>query len=256
MDRGWIKLYRKIQDSPLYKDCNSKQRDVLITILLMVNHKPNIWIFQGQEYEVKSGQVITSLDKIAQYCAKDVSIQNIRTALLKFEKYGFITNRSTNKNRLIEVVNWDIYQNDNSILTSKTTHNEQTINIEVTPNKKVRTKEKIIYTRNSIEYQLAEYLYNSIASNDPNFKKPNFNDWANQIAYLIKQEERKVDDIKAVIDWTQRNSFWSGIITDAKKFRNKYSQLFIQMNSDKYEIDQDEKHGKILKMKVGDRIYG
>ena len=84
--KGWIKLHRKLRENSLYKDCNSKQRDILINLLLMANHKSNKWIFKGEECEVKAGQVITSLDKIAQYCAKDVSIQNIRTALLKFDR--------------------------------------------------------------------------------------------------------------------------------------------------------------------------
>lgn len=81
-NKGWIKLHRKLKESPLYKDCNSKQRDILINLLLMVNHKTNKWIFKGEEHEVKPGQVVTSLESIANTCAKDVTVQNVRTALL------------------------------------------------------------------------------------------------------------------------------------------------------------------------------
>ena len=103
-NQGWIKLHRKIKESPLYKDLYSKQRDILINLLLEVNHKPRKWIFKGEEFEVKAGQMITSLESIANMCAKDVTIQNVRTCLLKLEKYGFLTNKSTNKNRLITIV--------------------------------------------------------------------------------------------------------------------------------------------------------
>ena len=48
----------------------------------MVNHKTNKWIFKGEEHEVKPGQVVTSLESIANTCAKDVTVQNVRTALL------------------------------------------------------------------------------------------------------------------------------------------------------------------------------
>ncbi len=111
-NQGWIKLHRKIRDNPLYKDCNAKQRDILINLLLMVNYTSNKWIYKGEEFEIKPGQLITSLDTIANSCAKDVSVQNVRTALLKFEKYGFLTNKSTNKNRLITIVNWEVYQEE------------------------------------------------------------------------------------------------------------------------------------------------
>ncbi|WP_305305833.1 hypothetical protein [Romboutsia ilealis] len=111
-NQGWIKLHRKIRDNPLYKDCNAKQRDILINLLLMVNYTSNKWIYKGEEFEIKPGQLITSLDTIANSCAKDVSVQNVRTALLKFEKYGFLTNKSTNKNRLITIVNWELYQEE------------------------------------------------------------------------------------------------------------------------------------------------
>ncbi|WP_305303148.1 hypothetical protein [Romboutsia ilealis] len=78
----------------------------------MVNYTSNKWIYKGEEFEIKPGQLITSLDTIANSCAKDVSVQNVRTALLKFEKYGFLTNKSTNKNRLITIVNWEVYQEE------------------------------------------------------------------------------------------------------------------------------------------------
>ena len=110
--KGWIKLHRKLRENSLYKDCNSKQRDILINLLLMANHKSNKWIFKGEEFEVKAGQLVTSLESIANSCAKDVTVQNVRTALLKFEKYGFLINKSTNKNRLITIVNWELYQSE------------------------------------------------------------------------------------------------------------------------------------------------
>lgn len=145
-NQGWIKLHRKIKDSPLYKDCNSKQRDILINLLLMVNYVPNRWLFKGLEYEIKPGQVITSLESISNKCAKDVTVQNVRTALLKFEKYGFLTNKSTNKNRLITIVNWELYQNEEE----KQQTNQQAVNKQLTTIKEIKNeKNKNIYSVSS-----------------------------------------------------------------------------------------------------------
>jgi hypothetical protein len=107
---GWIKLYRKLQDSSIYKNLNSKQRDVLIQCLLMANHQPNKWEWNGEIKECKAGQFITSLSSLKEKCAEDVSIQNIRTALEKLEKWNFIEDQSTRNGRLITVVNWSKYQ--------------------------------------------------------------------------------------------------------------------------------------------------
>lgn len=153
---GWIKLHRKIQSDSLYKSLNSKQRDIIIQLLLMASHSENEWEFMGKMYQIKSGQFITSLESIQGKCAKDVSIQNLRTCLLKLEKHGFLTNESTNKNRLITVVNWDIYQGEEEKLTSKSTDNQQATNKQLTTIKNVKNDKKEIYaefvTMTEVEY--------------------------------------------------------------------------------------------------------
>lgn len=54
--------------------------------------------------------MITSLASIREKVGKRISIKKIRTALLRFEKMGFLTNHSTKHNRLITICNWDYYQ--------------------------------------------------------------------------------------------------------------------------------------------------
>lgn len=140
---GWIKLYRRIQDDALYKELTAVQRDIMINLLLMVNHRPSEWIFEGEKYTCNAGEMITSLKKIQEKCAKGTSIQQVRTCLLKLERYGFLTSKSTNKNRLISIVNWSLYQDDTDNVTSKLTSNQQADNKQLTPNKNVRMQEDI-----------------------------------------------------------------------------------------------------------------
>ena len=107
---GWIRLYRKVQDSQMYKSLNSKQRDVLVQCLLMANHSKIEWSWGRDVYECKPGQFITSLDNLKRKCAKDVSIQSVRTSLLILEKWQFLTNKSTKTGRLITICKWEHYQ--------------------------------------------------------------------------------------------------------------------------------------------------
>ena len=142
---GWIKLYRELGDKPIWLESTSDQRSVLIALLMMVNYEPNKWEWQGKQYECMPGQVITSLPKIAERSGKGVSIQNVRTALKRFEKLGFLTDESTNKNRLITIVNWAIYQGSddepNRQTNKQLTGNQQATNRQLTAIKNIRTKE-------------------------------------------------------------------------------------------------------------------
>ena len=139
MNQGWIKLYRKLLDSDMYQSLNSKQRDVMIQVLMKANHEEKTWEWNGKLYTCKPGEFITSLDSLRKACAKDVNTQNIRTALLKLEKWGFLTNESTKTGRLIRIVNWDIYQASeeqaNKASNKELTKNQQTANKQLTTNK-------------------------------------------------------------------------------------------------------------------------
>ena len=88
MADGWIKIYRELLNKPIWQESTPEQKVILITILLMVNHEPKEWEWKGEKYIVQPGQRVTSLESIALKAGKGISIQNIRTALKRFKKYG------------------------------------------------------------------------------------------------------------------------------------------------------------------------
>jgi DNA replication protein DnaD len=109
----------------------------------MASHQDNEWEFKGQIYQVKPGQFVTSLESLQEKCAKDVSIQNIRTCLLKLEKHRFLTNESTNKNRLITVVKWDFYQHPSeNQQANQQSSNKQLTTINNDKNEKNKTNRR------------------------------------------------------------------------------------------------------------------
>ena len=128
---GWIRLHRVLTEKPIWKCSTPEQKTILITLLLMVNHDEAEWEWQGSKFKVRPGQKITSLENIAREAGKGVSIQNVRTALIKFEKYGFLTNQSTKTGRLITIENWGLYQSSKENQQS----DKQRPNKELTPNK-------------------------------------------------------------------------------------------------------------------------
>ncbi|WP_410495103.1 hypothetical protein QTL86_13325 [Cellulosilyticum sp. ST5] len=112
----------------------------------MANFKENDWEWNGNKFSVKEGQFVTSLDSIVSKCGKGITIQNVRTALLRFEKLGFLTNKSTKTGRLISIVNWEFYQHDVEQYSKDSnkdlTKSQQRANKDLTPNKESNKDKK------------------------------------------------------------------------------------------------------------------
>jgi hypothetical protein len=240
--QGWFKVYRDLFDKPIWLDSTPEQKTVLMALVSMANHQEKQWEWEGKPYKVKPGQFITSLESIVKKCGKGVSIQNVRTSLKRFEKYEFLTNQSTNKNRLITLVNWGVYQGNEEELTSSLTGNQQATNRQLTTNKnekKERMKRKKdsspkrVYDETSIYYKLASLLYEEILKNIPDKKKPNLNQWADDFRKLVELDEKKPEHIETVIKWTQANGFWWKNVLSASKFREQYERLAAEVRAEK-----------------------
>ena len=104
----------------------------------MVNHHEAEWEWEGGKFKVFPGQTVTSIEKIAAKAGKGISTQNVRSALKRFEKFEFLTNKSTKTGRLITVLNWGLYQDTekkpNKVPNKEVTKTQQRGNKEVTTN--------------------------------------------------------------------------------------------------------------------------
>lgn len=134
---GYVKLHRELASKPIWLKSTAEQKVILITLLMMANFKSNQWEWSGEKFEVLPGQFVTSLDSIAKECGTGISIQNVRTALARFEKLDFLTNESTKNGRLITIANWTLYQDTNkepNIVDNKDlTKTSQRPNKDLTP---------------------------------------------------------------------------------------------------------------------------
>ena len=139
---GWIKLHREMLDKPIWKTSTPEQKVILITLLEMANHATVEWEWRGEKFTCREGQLVTSLDSIAEKAGKGISVQNVRSALKRFEKYEFLTNESTNRGRLITIVNWGVYQREEEKPTDAPTGDQQATNRPLTTNKKEKNVKK------------------------------------------------------------------------------------------------------------------
>ena len=237
---GWIKLYRELGDKPIWLESTSDQRSVLMALLMMVNYEPNKWEWQGKQYECMPGQVITSLPKIAERSGKGVSIQNVRTALKRFEKLGFLTDESTNKNRLITIVNWAIYQGSddepNRQTNKQLTGNQQAANRQLTAIKNIRTKEgKNKEVKDIVEQEPDPIPYREIIDYLNQKAGKSFKHSAAGNKKVIKarwNEGYKLDQFKRVVDnkcqdWLNDEKM-SQYLQPSTLFGNKFDQYLNQ----------------------------
>ncbi|EPM5984359.1 DnaD domain protein [Listeria monocytogenes] len=145
MSHGWVKLHRDLKEKPIWRSSTPEQKTILVTLLMMANHKENEWEWMGKPFKAKPGEFVTSIKSITEECGKGISSQNVRTALKRFENYGFLTKESTKVNTLINIVNWGVYQDSenksNTLANNQLTNDSQTANKQLTTNKNVRTKE-------------------------------------------------------------------------------------------------------------------
>lgn len=123
---GFILLHRKITEWEWYQNPNTFR--VFLHCLLMANFTDAR--FEGQE--VKRGQFVTSLPSLSKQTK--LSIQQVRTALDHLKSTGEITDRIFPKFRIITVIKYNDYQQDNRQNNSQSTGNQQATNSQSTGN--------------------------------------------------------------------------------------------------------------------------
>ncbi len=261
MSEGWVSIHRKMLEDCLWFTGTPAQKLLMITAILKANNKPGEWVWKGDKYTVQRGQFITSIEKLQKAIGQGVSRQNIRTALKNLKKYGFLTDESTKAGRLITVLNYAKYQDNQKGANIETNHEvtdrSPTGNQQVTPNNNDTTDNNISssnlkkkFDQDSIELKLSKYLFEKIRKNNPNTKEPNFQLWARNIDLMIRIDKRKPVEIKKVIQWCQADSFWYKNILSTEKLRKQYDQLVMNMESKSFNKSKNLERANELKPKT------
>lgn len=139
---GWIKLHRKTLDNPIITK-DSDYLAVWIYLLLNATHQEYDTLFKGKRITLQKGQLITGTISISQKLK--INKDKVQRILKSFENDKQITQQTSNKNRLISILNWDKYQefdkqNDKQVINKCETDDKQLItNKNVKNDKNVTT---------------------------------------------------------------------------------------------------------------------
>lgn len=134
---GWVKMHRVFAKWEWYDQANCVS--VFIDLLIHAN-------FEAGKYRgvnIPRGALTTSPDKIA--LRTGLTRQQVRTVLGKLTSTNEITTKTTNLFTMISITNWDKFQVEDEVstskITSKITNKQPTDNQPITTSKNLRIKE-------------------------------------------------------------------------------------------------------------------
>lgn len=153
MENGFISLDRKIIDWEWYKVRNTFH--FFLHLLLTVNWEDTR--FRG--IEVRRGSRVCDLPSLAE--ESGLSIQSIRTAIKHLKSTGEITDKITNKFRIVTVTKYNEYQDPNRRANRQLTDNQQTTNRQESAAYKERARRTI-----KQEEQYNNFIDNSPSENE------------------------------------------------------------------------------------------
>ena len=126
--QGWVKLYRALFASKVWREIPALHRLVGLPLLAAVGHRDEDYWNGRETIRLKAGEFVTSYDKIAGSIVGGVTKDIVRGALSNLEKIGFLTKRrstvskpnspTTNPTKwagrgiIVSICNWSAYQSN------------------------------------------------------------------------------------------------------------------------------------------------
>lgn len=202
------------------------------------------------------------LEYIENRAVKKYSLSLIKRKVDQLVKEERLKIEDTELGTLFTVVNYALYQcldnyktkSENAERTAREQHensdgtqgeqrenNNKNVNKDNNDKKVKKDKTsspKQVYDEDSIPYKLALRFYQNILVNDPDYKKPNLQNWANDVRLMMERDNRTEEQIIYLMDWCQNHSFWKSVVLSTSKLREKFGQLVIKV---KEEISRQNK---------------
>jgi hypothetical protein len=122
LQQGWISIHRKIKECWLYNDKPFDRTHAWLDILLSANHQDKKISLGNELILVKRGTFITSELKLMNKWGWGK--EKTRKFLKLLEQDGMIKKVSDKKKTLIEIINYDIYQNQTTSNQDIPSYNE------------------------------------------------------------------------------------------------------------------------------------
>lgn len=134
--QGYVKMYRRITESPVWAD--SDKLKLWVLCMMNASHDGYKQIIGNQTIEITKGQFITGRNALSEEYnknvkkAKKIDGLTLFRWLSIFEELEMLNIKKTNKYTIVTVLNWDKYQTAEQQMNNNRTSNEHQVNINRT----------------------------------------------------------------------------------------------------------------------------
>ena len=135
MDKGFIKIYRKMKEWKWYDDIPTKV--LFLHLLISANWEDKEW----HKIKIKRGQLLTSQNHLAE--ETQLSRQQVRRAINNLISTKEITKSTTSTYTIITVLNYDEYQSINQVENQRTTKSQPSRNQVATTTKELKELKEV-----------------------------------------------------------------------------------------------------------------
>ena len=161
MNDGWVKLYRSLGDSDLWKLEPFSKGQAWVDLFLHANHKPGYFEIRRNIVELERGQLGWSELTMAKRWRW--SRDKVRRFLSFLEKDEKIRQQKTRLTSIVTIINYDVYQESDATddtankTTGDTTDRQQTDNRQDT-NKNEKKKRERVQFKPPEPWDVTEYF--------------------------------------------------------------------------------------------------
>ena len=120
---GWVSIYRKITENPLYFSEPFTRMQAWIDMIIIANHKESFFYVRGNKVTVNRGEIGYSQQSLA--TRWQWSRGKVVRFLNEIEKSGMIVQQKNSVNNIISIVKYDDYQQSSA--TDRATDGQQTV---------------------------------------------------------------------------------------------------------------------------------
>lgn len=245
MSQGWVLNWRKIKDWEWYKTPNMAH--LFQHLIREANHENGRW----QGIILQKGQLVTSYAHLSQQTG--LSVKAVRNCINHLKSTSEVAYHSTSRYSVLTICKYSDYQTK-LYQTGKpmgkpmgsqgasrgqaegkqgaTNNNEQQCNND-------NNEKQLNYCQTSEEVRLSELLLSLILERKPDFKKPNLQQWAKHIDWMIRLDRHALAQIEVIIRWCQADGFWQNNILSTEKLRKQFDQLDLKSKGVKQNVRED-----------------
>ena len=209
---GWIKLHRKTFENPIIM----KDKDYLtvwIYLLLHATHTEYDTIFKGERITLQKGQLVTGRKAISKKL--DISESKVQRILKTFENEHQIEQQTNSQNRLISILNWELYQQteqqDEQRVNNERTTSEQRVNTNKNDNnvKNIKNEKNGINNNSKKNQEQKKHFADFVTMTNVEYEKlvntygKKFTDQCIEVLdnYKGSTGKKYISDYRAILSW-------------------------------------------------------